>query len=99
MEEFVDRQSQYREVDLRDSLKIPVVRVSFDLSVDSFDMIDCAVDKFFGEGVVVALLILRFDKDTQGITQLLGLIELPLIEKLHGSHAVFAALCAALDWF
>ena len=82
MEEFVNRQSQYREVDLRDSLKSPVVCVGFDLSIDSFDVIDCAVNKFFGEGVVVALLILRFDKDTQGIIQLVGLIELPLIEKI-----------------
>ena len=66
-----------------------------------FTCIRCgrAVDKLFGEGVIVALLILRCDEHTQGVIELVWFVELPLIEKLHRSHAVFTALRTAFNWF
>ena len=96
MEEFVDRQSEDRQVNLGNALKGPVIGVLHDRLVDVLDLLDDTMNELFCKGVVCAFRLLIFDKNAQGVIQLVRLIQFPLVEELDGAGTAIASLRASV---
>ena len=92
VEQLVNSETQDGEIHLCDTVECPVVGMLGDVLVDHFDIFDRPEGEFFGKGVVGAVFFLVFKKLADVVREDFRFVRLPLVEELHGAHAVFTAL-------
>src|SRR5688572_13936950 len=65
------RKPQDREIDLRNAIKLPVVRERLDLGINRLAVLDHAVNQFLAERIVFTRLLAVFEEDTQVLQEIL----------------------------
>ena len=63
-----------------------------DVAIDNFDIFNGSERELFGKSVIGAIFFLIFEELADVVRKDFRLVRLPLVEELHGAHAVFTAL-------